>query len=384
MNTTMRLLADLICVEACGVAKDIAPLSLEDAKALYALAKRHDVAHIAASAALRLSLLPDNEKAKAAFEKESFQALYRYERNIKELSAITDLLETAKIRHLPLKGSVIRAVYPAPWMRNSCDIDILIHEEDIPRAKELLLASGYTAFAHTSHDFSFDSPIGVHVELHFRLLEDGVSPVMQAMLQNVWEHTRTVKGKTYHTEMTDAMFYYYHMAHMAKHYLHGGCGIRPFLDIWMLRNRTSYDEAARKELLEAGGLLAFANAAETLSDIWFGDASHTKLTERMETFVLAGGIFGTEETRVTVTQGRRGGKLGYALSRIFLPYHSLKYHYPSLQKHKWLLPFFEVRRWCKLIFCGGIRRSAKELKTNAQINTDTANEAARHLSELGL
>lgn len=379
----IKLLTDLIRFELYGTAVSHPPLSVEEAKALFLLAKRHDLAHVAANGAIRAALLPDDARVKEVYQRSCMTALARYEGLANEQAAITALLEEAEITHLPLKGAVLRAIYPTPWMRSSCDIDILVHEEDIERAKSILLEKGYRPFSSTAHDVSFDSPRGVHIELHFRLLEDGVSDVMQETLNGVWSYTSPKEGRVYEQVLSDDFFYYYHIAHMAKHYLHGGCGIRPFLDLYLL-SHVSFDPEARRALLEKGGLLSFARQAEALSEVWFAGGTHTKTTAEMEKYVIAGGVYGTEENRITVSQTRRGGKLGYALSRIFLPYHALKYHYPSLQKHKWLFPFFQVRRWCKLIFLGGIRRSARELETNRRIDADKASAAARHLKELGL
>lgn len=384
MASTVKLLTSLLSAEMGTRKEAVAPLSLEEVKAVYTLAKRHEVAHIAANAAIRCALLPESEKAKAVFEKECFTALYHYKDLCAALAELKGLFEKNAILHIPLKGSVLRDLYPTPWMRNSCDIDILVHEEDLPRAKELLLTAGYTSFSATAHDVSFDSPNGVHLELHFRLLEEGVSDTMQSVLSEVWTHATPKAGALYEHVLSDDFFYYYHIAHMAKHYLHGGCGIRPFLDLWMLRHRIFFDEGRREALLKAGGLLSFAKAAEALSEVWFGEESHTPITEKMEAFVLSGGVYGSEENRITVGQVRSGGKLGYALSRIFLPYHTIKYHYPVLQKHKWLLPFCEVRRWCKLIFLGGARRSAKELKTNSAIDASITRDIKHHISDLGL
>lgn len=381
---TLSLLLSLIRAELCDGPLPTVSLDSEALKTLYLLAKRQDLAHIAGNALGRAGLLPDGTKAKAAFEKECFTALYRYERITRELSALTALLEENKITHLPLKGAVLRPLYAQPWMRNSCDIDVLLKEEDIERARVLLTEAGYRPYGSTGHDVSFDSPLDVHIELHFRLMEEGVSDVIDAPLSEIWEHTHPKEGRSYEHVMTDAMFYYYHIAHMAKHYLHGGCGIRPFLDIYVLRSSKTFDTGASEELLTRGGLAVFAAAAEALSDIWFAAGEHTPVTRKMEAFVLSGGVYGTEENRITVGQARRGGKLRYALSRIFLPYHTLKYHYPSLQKHKWLFPFFQVRRWFKLLFLGGVRRSAKELKTNSDIGTERAREIKSHIEDLGL
>ena len=261
---TVRLFTNLIRFELCGKAVSHPPLSVEEAKALFLLAKKHDLAHVAANGAIRAGLLPDDPRVKEVYKKACLSALVRYESLAMELVLITALFEEAKIVHLPLKGSVLRALYPAPWMRSSCDIDILVHEEDIERAKSILLEKGYRPFSSTAHDVSFDSPRGVHIELHFRLLEEGVSAVMQETLSGVWSYASPREGRVYEQMLSDDFFYYYHIAHMAKHYLHGGCGIRPFLDLWMLRHRIFFDEGRREALLKAGGLLSFAKAAESL------------------------------------------------------------------------------------------------------------------------
>lgn len=384
MTDTLSLLLSLIRAELCDAPLPTAPVEGEALKALYMLAKRHDVAHIAGNALGRAGMLPDGSKAKAAFEKECYTALYRYERITRELASLTAILEENGITHLPLKGSVLRPLYAKPWMRTSCDIDVLVKDEDIERARGVLLAAGYRPYGNSGHDISFDSPLDVHIEMHFRLMEEGVSDVIGAPLADVWEHAHPKAGRTYEHVMTDAMFYYYHVAHMAKHYLHGGCGIRPFLDIYVLKSSGAFDTDAAKALLARGELSVFTKAAEALSDVWFRGGEHTPITRQMEAFVLSGGVYGTEENRITVGQARRGGKIRYALSRIFLPYHTLKYHYPSLQKHKWLFPFFQVRRWFKLLFLGGVRRSAKELKTNSDIGTERAREIKSHIEDLGL
>jgi hypothetical protein len=48
-----------------------------------------------------------------------------------EFERICLVLEKAKIPHIPLKGSVLRKLYKEPWLRTSCDIDILVQEETL-------------------------------------------------------------------------------------------------------------------------------------------------------------------------------------------------------------------------------------------------------------
>ncbi|MBQ3640290.1 MAG: hypothetical protein II955_07195, partial [Clostridia bacterium] len=67
-----------------------------------------------------------------------------------------------------------------------------------------------------------------------------------------------------------------------------------------------------------------------------------------------------------------------------LPYRVLKFHYPILKKHKWLLPFMEIRRWFKLIFKGGLKRSTNEMKINQSMSAEKQSETAWMMEQLGL
>ena len=244
-----------------------------------------------------------------------------------------------------------------------CDIDILVHESEVDRIADLLVSEmKYKKEEKSPHDISLYSGGGVHLELHYNLIEDGCIGDMKSVLRSVWDRASAVDGTSEFT-LSDEMFYYYHIAHMAKHFVStGGCGIRPFVDIWVLNHRISFDRERRNALLSEGGLRTFAKEAEALSEVWFGDGEHTDVTQQMQNYVLCGGVYGTTENRVAVQQVKRGGKFRYALSRIWLPYDTLKFHYPSLDGKRALLPFYEMRRWCKLIFCGGAKRGMNELR----------------------
>ena len=120
---------------------------------------------------------------------------------------------------------------------------------------------------------------------------------------------------------------------MAKHFVGtGGCGIRSFLDMWVLNHCVDFNQEKRETLLADGGLTVFAKQAALLSEVWFGAAGHTEITRQLETYILRGGVYGTTTNRVAVQQQKRGGKVKYALSRILIPYKVIRFHYPILQK----------------------------------------------------
>ena len=221
------------------------------------------------------------------------------------------------------------------------------------------------------------------MELHYDLVEEDAANAASKVLKNVWNTARPKEGKTYWQEMPDDMFYFYHIAHMAKHIQQGGCGIRPFLDLWFL-DQKSADIKKRESLLKEGNLLQFAAVARKLSQVWLENTDHDTITEKLENYILSGGVYGTLANMITVQQQKRGGKMRYILSKVFIPYDVIKYHYPVLQKHRWLMPLMQVRRWCKLIFCGHARRTIQEMSYNQKIPKSQAEEIRLFLEGIGL
>lgn len=354
-----------------------------DMQKIYTLSKRHDIAHLIGDALFRNKLLPD-DKIGDAFKEQMMMAVIRVEQQTAELERIKQAFDNAKIPYIPLKGAVIRDMYPKPWMRTSCDIDILVHEEDLDIATEVLNQQlEYKQLLKGSHDISFENPAGIHIELHYDLIEKDVNEKAEKPLKDVWKYSYA-KHNTVHYYMFDEMFYYYHIAHMAKHFVHGGCGIRPLIDLWLLNHKSDYNDDKRKELLKEGGLLDFERAVVRLSEVWLSEETADELTEKIQNFVIIGGVYGNLENRIAVGQQKKGGKFHYIISRIFLPYSVLKFQYPVLQKHKWLLPFMEVRRWFKLIFKGGLKRSAREIKINRSMPLKMQAETTKMMEQLGL
>ncbi len=351
-------------------------------KRLTAVSNKHDMTHLLAWGLQKNQLLTEKD---GIMSNAIMKAVYRYEQLNYELEQLCGNLESAEIDFMPLKGSVIRKYYPEAWMRTSCDIDILVHEKDLDRAVEYLVGNcGYTYEGKGAHDVSLRLNEMIHLELHYTLIGEGWAGSSCEILSDIWDVSVLKTGKAYWYEMTDEMFYFYHIAHMAKHFEQGGCGIKPFVDLWILDGIEGADMSARDELLKKGGLLKFAFAARRLCKMWFGEGEVDPISLQMEDYILRGGVYGNSENRIAVLQQKEGGRLKYALSKIFIPYDTIKFHYPILQKHRWLTPFMEVRRWCKLIFCGHLKRSVKELQYNQNISADKAAKTREFLSNIGL
>ena len=143
---------------------------------LYALAKKHDLAHLLADTVIKSapSISPASSKK---LQKQKMLAIYRSHRIAHEQERILHVLESAKIPHIALKGAVIRNLYPEPWMRTSCDIDILVPPEHLEAAIYSLTENlGYkTDGKRHFHDVHLYSESKTHLELHFSILEGSES-----------------------------------------------------------------------------------------------------------------------------------------------------------------------------------------------------------------
>ena len=363
--------------------EEIDCFSLESLRCLLEISAKHDLAHL-----LVLGLKENNlidVKEYKGIEKHILMAVYRYERIRYEYENLCEALEKEKISFLPLKGTVIRKYYLEEWMRTSCDIDILVRKEDVEKAQSILVEQyGYIYDGKSSHDVSLFSPSDVHVELHYDLVEDGLANEASIILRQVWDLVSTKEGFDYLYEMPDELYYFYHIAHMAKHFENGGCGIRPFIDLWILDNLNGVDNSKRMELLSKAKLLKFTEAVQKLSRIWFSGEEYDLISRQMEHYILKGGVYGNSENHVIIQQQKRGGRTKYILSRIFLPYEEIKYYYPILQKHRWLTPFMEVVRWCKLLSGGRFKQAKKELEYNNNISAEQAANMRVFLNNIGL
>lgn len=338
-------------------------------KPLYLLAKKHDLAHIIGNALEKLGVVDEITEGKKRFVLERNLAVFRTETLMAELEVLCAELSKNKIDHIPLKGSVIRKLYPEPWMRTSCDIDVLVKKQELNRAISLLTDNlGYNCKSIGQHDAQIFSPTGVHIELHFSLQEAETEKTAGKYLDSVWER---VSPTDYFTKvMPDEFLYTYIISHMIKHVKFGGCGIRAIMDIHLLSK--SIDLEKTREPLKRCGFLPFAEAVENLASAWFGDGQKSELSTRLEEYILTGGVYGSFDNKISARQSRQKTKLGYFLRRLFIPFGELKQQYQILHKCAILYPFCLVARWFSAIFNKETKaRILKEVKKSNEVaNSD--------------
>lgn len=352
---------------------------------VYSIANTHDAAHMIAEAAIKYGTasgaMTKGDDIYRSFIKVQEMAYFRHKRHNTAVHEISGVLEKYKIEYVLLKGSVTKEYYPEKWMRLGGDIDILVREEQLFSAVDAIaLELGYTTDGIKGfHDMSLFSDDGVHLELHYNVMEN--MPALDKMLSRAWEFC--TGGEGYRRYMTPEFFILHIVCHMAYHFVGGGCGIKPFSDLMLIRKNTEYNEDILIPMLEECGLVDFYKNALKLVDVWFYGAEHSALTRDMESHVLLAGITRGVDKTVAAEQTRRGGRLGYILSRIFMPYNQLKIRYPRLSGKPILTPVYWVRRFIRFIF-GSKKRARHELQATKKIGKDDMKRVTDFFESVGL
>lgn len=373
---TIDVLLALIRIAVCGetpTEKLKNACTAQMLEQVYTLSQKHDLAHLAGQGVSKMNL-PENQVLEKC-KKAAMVALMRQTQQEYDQRKLYELLEKEEIFFLPLKGAVLRDLYPEPWQRTSCDIDILVKKEDMQRAADMLSRENWKRWEQSSNEITFTSPGNTVLELHHSIMEEHVSLKAKACLADLWQYAKPVGEKTYQMELPASWFYCCHLAHMAKHILNGGCGMRPFLDLWILEQKLP-----ERKVPEESGLEAFANVVNKLSGVWFSGEPKDETSHRLQEYILSGGAYGNQKNRVSMQKVQKGGSGKYLWNRIFPSPAEMRGLFPVLQKKAWLMPIYYIVRPFRLLFGGKWRRAALEL---GSVKTETETERMLMI-EMGL
>ena len=359
--------------------------SLEDSDyaEIFKIARSHDILPMVSEGLYKNNLLPANEIGDV-FKQSQMTALVRFSRFEQERTKLADIFEKNKIQYIFLKGSEINKYYPENYMRTQCDIDILVKNEELGIVQEIFREQlGYEELEPEPHEVTYVSPMGVHIEVHFVLREE-YNDDCDRLLSEVWNNVYLQETSQYQCFIKSEFFLLYHIAHMAKHFINGGCGIKPFVDLWIINHRINVNVEEVKKLLQKCNLYTFYCQVEYLSEVWFGDMTHTEISKKIEDYILNAGVYGTKENHAAMAQCRKGSRAKHLAERIFLPYETISRYYPIVKKYPIILPFAHIYRWCKVLFGKGREQALNEINLNLSIDEEKYRETMNLYKKLRL
>lgn len=267
---------------------------------------------------------------------------------------ILNRFEQEGIKCLPLKGIILRHLYPQPHMRSMTDLDILVDVEKLQETRKIMPELGFEAWRYDEHHDIYNIKPYVNVELH-KLLIVGE---MEDYFQIGFERAHLKEGTSYIYEMSLEDFYIHVLGHMAYHFAHGGVGIRLVLDIRVYLDKYGdvMNQEYIKQELEKAGLYTFAQHAEKLSEIWFLGAVSNEFYDELGMYIVQSGYLGSQKHKEILEVVKQSEENVNVASRwkaifeaIFPPYKTMAFIYPILKRIPVLLPVTWIARWTNVI-----------------------------------
>lgn len=349
---------------------------ITDYRSLILLAKQHSVMNILYYALKDDPALPP--ECLAVLEKHLFSTAHQQLAQEMESRRVADMLTREGIRFLPMKGALIRALYPAPEMRTSCDVDMYYDKAARPRMDDLFAALGYTKEEADPNHTAYKKG-NVTMEMHHNLLTDIAR--IDRYYRDLWDRLIPDGGCAY--RMRDEDFYIYHIVHTMKHFTLAGTGIRSVLDTFVyLRGKPQLDMEYLQKELDSIGLWEFHLALSSLAEVWFGGAEMPDDLRDVSAYVLGSGTYGNTVHKVA-NRSARGGKLGFFLGRAFPSYHYMAEKYPSLRRFPPALPFYWIGRIIRAMF-GKDNRIAVEVGAAGSADRETEQQLDAVMGRVGL
>ena len=330
-------ICDVVYLTRCaldGEIPDAARVAAMDLDAVYRTSQRHLLVSACATA-LESAGVRDARFAQARGKAVRKVALMDAER-----AELFRRMDAAGIWHVPLKGCVLKDLWPAYGMRQMADNDILFDASRADDVQDIMESMGFSTehFGQGNHDVYHKEPV-CNFELHRALFGPSHEAAFYEYYRDPSRLLVSDGDGTYGMHMRDEDFYVYLVAHEHKHFAGGGCGLRSLADahVWLRAKGDALDWDYVAEQLDALGIAEFEEKNRRLAASLFSGADLTGDDLEMLGYMAESGTYGTMAHSVA-NQVARYGRVGYLGRRAFPPLRTMAMLYPVLGRAPALLP----------------------------------------------
>ncbi len=367
---TLALVKAAITGEACVLPDDF---QIEQAAVM---AQRHKITGLVFEGAVKCGIDRRCDTMQEMF-KRYYADIIRHDRQMKVLKQLETAFQENGIDYLPLKGTILKPIYPQPAARVMGDADILIREEQYDKIKPIMLQSGFEEGEVNDHELHWHHP-HMHIELH-RYLAPKMNLDLYRYFENCWSKAIPQSGSRYTFSVED--HYIYLFVHYAKHYRGGGIGLRQLTDLWVYRRANpGMDINYIRTELSKLKMEHFLDNTHNMLAFWFDGSQPDEKAAFMSELIWNNGSWGTQaahQTAQSLKEQRLAGsktksRLHHLLTVIFPPAGTLKRRYKVLEKAPYLLPVFWPVRWVSALFFrrDNIQNYKTELQNRSSEKTD--------------
>ena len=256
--------------------------------------------------------------------------------------------ERQGIWYMPLKGSVLKAIYPETGMREMADNDILFDKSRQADVVKIMTDNGYKAevVGKSNHDV-FKKPPVLNFEMHTALFGESHDEKFYEYYREPLRLMIKDEGNGYGYHFSDNDFYVYMTAHEYKHFSGGGTGIRSLLDCYVYVRAKELDFDYIEKQLEALGIADFEKKRRKLALKVFANGDVSDLSEDEKELLhryLYSGTYGTMENSIKSRIEKQYKKTGtrskwtYIRSRVFPDLKTMTAACPFVNNNPLLYP----------------------------------------------
>lgn len=271
-----------------------------------------------------------------------------------EREQICGFLEQNKIWYMPLKGVILKDMYPEIGMRQMSDNDILFDASCRNPVTDFMQKRGYHLKGDGGNhcDEWLKEPV-YNFEMHLNLFVKN-REVFYHYYKNVKERLVKADGKKYAYRFTDEDFYIYMTAHAYKHYSTGGTGLRSLLDyyVYLQNKENQLDWKYIIKELEKLNISEFEKEIRnTAKNAFEPNSELTEKERKMVEFMLFSGTYGNVSNFIKHNANLLGAdsKSKYIFRRIFPNMEFYRLNFPIASCYPVLIPFVWVYRLARAI-----------------------------------
>ena len=353
-----------------------------DFNKLYDLAASHSCVNIVSDCLIHNNLVDGELYNKCKKSAKYFRLKYLFQEN--EYTELLKQFEEHQIPHALLKGSVLRYMYPRPDYRTSTDIDFFIPKK-FDEAEEIIYDCGYSYHATEEKTSvkSYTKKGGMTVELHKHIVD---KDILIGNLSYIETSFVQKPGKNYELMLSDEDFYVYMVAHIAKHFLVSGSGVRFILDVFVYLNskNDTLDWSYINRKLCNINLEKFNTEIIKIAGYWFGGGPDFNRRKNLEDYIIGCGLYGNEKNyeiiRIT-SNNKSKGKTKYIFQRLFPNFSTMSKRFPILKKAPVLLPFLWVIRLVIFVFDRNAQLQARNVTS---LQNNEISDVDEIMKQLGL
>lgn len=297
----------------------------------------------------------------------------------RDRAAVLAELEHAGIWYMPLKGVILKDLYPRFGMREMCDNDILYDADRMADVWKIMTNLGFETESYHKgmHDVYRKPPVS-QFEMHRMLMDYTEGTDICAYYENVKDRLLKDTEHSYGYHFSKEDFYLFLTAHAYKHFSGSGTGLRSLLDIYVYLKKQQLDMTYIAHETAAMGISGFEKNSRELALHLFrvkktetGQEAEAKtliITEtpsvtepfpeaklpsienlpdkdqqKLLNQILSDGTYGFLDAGIQRKISDKG-KFRYFVSRLTLPREIMLADFPILKKAPVLYPLFWVIR----------------------------------------